>query len=138
LTDIDIRWIGNSDIQLKNGRLSPPNTMTRTQFFTGHILPNIKSIWRVLSQEDLGYPSQIRNLVKWLDPRPVNSAVKRGNESTHIFSLNDAGNQDLEEPARLLLRILSLSNDNLGSEIKVAASVAKGDLARQYGVWPLP
>jgi hypothetical protein len=24
LTDIDIRWVGNSDIQLKNGRLSPP------------------------------------------------------------------------------------------------------------------
>jgi hypothetical protein len=25
LTDIDIRWVGNSDIQLKNGRLSTPN-----------------------------------------------------------------------------------------------------------------
>jgi hypothetical protein len=24
LTDIDIRWVGNSDIQLKNGRLSTP------------------------------------------------------------------------------------------------------------------
>jgi hypothetical protein len=24
LTDIDIRWVGNSDIQLKNCRLSPP------------------------------------------------------------------------------------------------------------------
>jgi hypothetical protein len=23
LTEIDIRWVGNSDIQLKNGRLSP-------------------------------------------------------------------------------------------------------------------
>jgi hypothetical protein len=56
----------------------------------------------------------------------VNSAVKRGNESTHVFSLNDAGNQDLEELARLLLRILSLSKDNLGSEIKVAASMKGG------------
>jgi hypothetical protein len=25
LTDIAIRWVGNSDIQLKNGRLSTPN-----------------------------------------------------------------------------------------------------------------
>jgi hypothetical protein len=32
LTDIDIRWVGNSDIQLKNGRLSTPNAITRKAF----------------------------------------------------------------------------------------------------------
>jgi hypothetical protein len=33
-TDIDIRWVGNSDIQLKNGRLSTPRDVASSGFYS--------------------------------------------------------------------------------------------------------
>jgi hypothetical protein len=74
---------------------------------------NQRTIWRVLYQEDLGCPRQIRYPIKRLDPRPLNSAVGLGNNLAHVFLVNDGGEEELEVPARLVVRILELSNENL-------------------------
>jgi hypothetical protein len=55
LTDIDIRWVGNSDIQLKNGRLSPPTLGS---------IPSVQSTVDSRAEQHRRHPLTMSNVIK--------------------------------------------------------------------------